>query len=129
MDFMDPLGGDGLYGIMHLLFTKGQNFALLQIENLCKRQNKCDSKIEYFCGLTIKHCGKRRKCWFPVFSSFFPHNIFYHIKEILHHLSNIEIVVGNCDPSREKGPYGNAKSIDPGQPWSKLFAIGRFSVY
>ena len=42
-----------------------------------------------------------------------------------------------CDPSREKGPHGNCEKYRhwsacadcAGCPRSKLFAVGRFSVY
>ena len=33
---------------------------------------KCDWKIEICFGTGKKHCGKRRKCWLPAFSPFFP---------------------------------------------------------
>ena len=52
------------------LFTKRQNFRLVQIESICRRQNKCDWKIEICFGKGRKHCGKRRKCWLPAFSPF-----------------------------------------------------------
>ena len=44
------------------------NFRLVQIESICRRQNRCDSKIEISFGKGRKHCGKRRKCWLPAFS-------------------------------------------------------------
>ena len=30
------------------LYQKCQNFQLVQIESICRRQNNCDSSIEYF---------------------------------------------------------------------------------
>ena len=52
------------------LFPKRQNFELVEIETICRRQNKCDGKLEISFGLGRKHCGKRRKCWLPAFSLF-----------------------------------------------------------
>ena len=52
------------------LFTKQQNFRLIQIESICRGQNKCDRKIEICFGTGRKHCEKGRKCWSPAFSSF-----------------------------------------------------------
>ena len=52
------------------LFTKRQNFRLVQIKRICSRQNKCERKIEIWFGKGRKHCGKRRKCWLPAFSPF-----------------------------------------------------------
>ena len=57
-------------GMMRLLFIKRQNSRLLQTGSICRRQNKCDSKIEVCHGMRRKHCGKRRKCWWPAFSPF-----------------------------------------------------------
>ena len=45
-------------------------FGPVQIEGICRRQNKCDSKVEICFVKSEKHCGKRRKCWLPAFSSF-----------------------------------------------------------
>ena len=45
-------------------------FRLLQIESICRRQNKYDSKIEICFGISGEHCGKRRKCCLPSFSPF-----------------------------------------------------------
>ena len=39
------------------------------IESICRRQNKCNPKIEILVGKRRKHCGKRRK-WLPAFSAF-----------------------------------------------------------
>ena len=47
---------------------------LLQIESLCRRQYKCDSKVDVCCRMSRKRCGKRRKCCLPAFSPF-PHNV------------------------------------------------------
>ena len=49
---------------------KHQNFGPVQIENICRQQNKCDSKTEICFGKGRKHCGKKRKCWLPAFSPF-----------------------------------------------------------
>ena len=57
------------------IFTKRQNFGLDQIGGICRRQNKCESKMEIWYGKGRKQCGKLRKCWSPAFSHF-PHNIF-----------------------------------------------------
>ena len=46
-------------------------FRLIQVESICKRKNKCDSKIEFCFEKDRKHRGKRRKCWLPLFSQFF----------------------------------------------------------
>ena len=51
-------------------FTKRQSFELVQIENICRLQNKFDSKTEIYFGKGRKHCGKRRKSWLPAFSPF-----------------------------------------------------------
>ena len=40
-------------------------FRLVQIESICRQQNKCNLRIEILFGLTRKKCGKRRKCWLP----------------------------------------------------------------
>ena len=42
----------------------------VQIESICRRQNKCNLKTEILFGIGRKHCGKRRKCWLPAFSPF-----------------------------------------------------------
>ena len=46
------------------------NLRLVQTESICRQQNKCNSRIEILLKLGRKHCGKRRKCWFPAFSPF-----------------------------------------------------------
>ena len=47
-----------------------KNFRLVQIESICRQQNKCESKIQICYGRGRKPCGKRRKCWLPAFSLF-----------------------------------------------------------
>ena len=49
---------------------KDKNLGLVEIESICKRENKCDKKLEICLGNGRKHCGKRRKCWLPAFSPF-----------------------------------------------------------
>ena len=44
------------------------NFRLVQIESLCRRQNKCNLKTETFFEMGRKSSGKRRKCCLPIFS-------------------------------------------------------------
>ena len=51
-------------------FDSLQNFKLVQIESICRRQNKCNPNIEICFENGRKHCGKRRKCWLPAFSPF-----------------------------------------------------------
>ena len=51
-----------------LLFTKRPNFGLVPIGCICRRQKRCDSKIEICVGKDRKHCGKRWKCSLPAFS-------------------------------------------------------------
>ena len=44
-----------------------------QIESICRLQNKCNLKVDFFFffGWGVrKHCVKRRKCWPPAFSPF-----------------------------------------------------------
>ena len=56
-----------------------KSFRLVQIENICRRQNKCNLTTEILFGMGRKHCGKRRKCWSPAFSLFptmFSKNLF-----------------------------------------------------
>ena len=38
----------------YYLFTKWQNFRPVQVDGICRRQNKCDSKIEICFGKNIK---------------------------------------------------------------------------
>ena len=51
-------------------FTRLPKPRPLQTESICRRQNKCDSKIEVCYGRSRKNCEKRRKCWLPAFSPF-----------------------------------------------------------
>ena len=43
-------------------------FKLVQIESICRRQYKCDRKIEISFEKGRKHCGKSRKCWVPAYT-------------------------------------------------------------
>ena len=52
------------------LFTTRQNFKLVQIESICRRQNKCNLKTEILSAMVRKHGDKRRKCWLQAFSAF-----------------------------------------------------------
>ena len=56
--------------VLAYLFTKQHIFRLFQIQSICRWQNKCNWKTEILSGIGRKHCGKRRKCWLPAFSSF-----------------------------------------------------------
>ena len=51
-------------------FPKLQIFRLVQIESICRQQNKWKLNIEICNGKGRKHCGKWRKCWLPAFSPF-----------------------------------------------------------
>ena len=51
-------------------FTKRQIFRIVQIDNMCRLQNKCDLKTEILFEVGRTHFGKRRKCWLPAFSPF-----------------------------------------------------------
>ena len=42
----------------------------VQIERICRRQNKCDSNIQIYIWKGRKDCGKIRKCWLQAFSPF-----------------------------------------------------------
>ena len=44
-------------------FTKRQIFRIVQIDNICRLQNKCDLKTEILFEVGRTHFGKRRKCW------------------------------------------------------------------
>ena len=46
------------------------HFTPIQIESICRRQNKPNSSIVVCVQNDRKHCGKRRKCWLPAFSTF-----------------------------------------------------------
>ena len=51
--------------VLHwLTLYQTQNFGLVQIQSISRRPIKSDSKIEICVGKR-KHCGKRKKCWFP----------------------------------------------------------------
>ena len=50
--------------------TKRRNFTPVQIESVCIRQLESVSKIRICFEKGRNHCGKRRKCWLPAFSSF-----------------------------------------------------------
>ena len=58
------------YGSVSLTLTKRQIFRQVQIESICRRQNKCNLKTKIPFGMGRKHCGRRRKCWLPAFSPF-----------------------------------------------------------
>ena len=45
-------------------------FQLVQIKSICRRQIKCNLKLEISFGKGGKHCGNRRKCWLLAFSPF-----------------------------------------------------------
>ena len=46
------------------IFAKQQIFRLVQIESICRQQNKRNLKTKLLFGIGRKHCGgKRRKCW------------------------------------------------------------------
>ena len=67
------------YSIYLLTLYQTSNFRLVQIESICRRQNKCNLKTEilfvkgrkhlfgmgrkHLFGIGRKHSGKRRKCW------------------------------------------------------------------
>ena len=52
-----------------VLFSKRPNVGLVPVGWICRRQNRCDSKIEICVRKDGKHCGKRWKCLLPAFSS------------------------------------------------------------
>ena len=52
------------------LIPTRQNFKHVQIESICRRQDKYGVKTEIPFGMVSKRCGKRRKCWLPAFSPF-----------------------------------------------------------
>ena len=49
------------------LFTKQQNFRLVQIGSICRRQKKCNSKQKFFLGWVENIVGKRENAGY-----FFP---------------------------------------------------------
>ena len=55
--------------------TKRQNFRLVQIESVSRRQIKHNSKLEICFGKGRKHFGKRSKCWLPAIFSI-SYNVF-----------------------------------------------------
>ena len=58
------------FSTLHYLFTKRQNFHLVQIESICRQKTECNLKTEILFGMFRRHCGKWRKCWLPAFSPF-----------------------------------------------------------
>ena len=62
---------------MGKVFTVQQKCSLVQIESICRWQNKYYSKIKIWLLKRRKHYRKRRK-WSPAFSPF-PHNFFKRI--------------------------------------------------
>ena len=50
--------------------TPQQNFRQVRLQNICRQQNNCSSKIDIFGGKDRKHSGKRRKSWLPGLSLF-----------------------------------------------------------
>ena len=46
--------------ITQLTLYQGHIFRPVQIENICRHQNKCDLETEILSGIGRKHCGKRR---------------------------------------------------------------------
>ena len=51
-------------------FTKRQNSGLVQIESICRRQHKCDSKTEICSGKGKKNVGKGQNVGFQHFLPF-----------------------------------------------------------
>ena len=45
-------------------------FRQIQIQSICRRQNKSNQKIEICFKKGRKLCERRRKCWLPAFSPF-----------------------------------------------------------
>ena len=50
------------------LFTTQHDLAKVQIESIGRRQFFCGSNGATSLRKGRKHCGKRKKCWFPAFS-------------------------------------------------------------
>ena len=48
------------------LLTKEQIFRPVEIESICRLQNKCISNKEIRFEMGRKYCEKRRKCWLSV---------------------------------------------------------------
>ena len=77
-----PGGAPELCDDLLKLFTKRQNFRLVKIESICRRQSKFGWKIGICFGKGRKHCGKKRDCWLPAFSPFptmFPKGFSYRV--------------------------------------------------
>ena len=49
---------------------KQQIFRLVQIESICRQQNRYNLITEMLFEMCRKYCEKRRKCWLPAFSPF-----------------------------------------------------------
>ena len=51
---------------LYQLFTKHRNFGAVRIESICRWHTgqNVTKKLKLVFGLSRKHCGKRRKCWF-----------------------------------------------------------------
>ena len=49
------MGRKGVQVLICLPSTKWQNFTLVQIESICRRQNKCKPKIETGYGMAIEN--------------------------------------------------------------------------
>ena len=45
-----------------LALCQTKKFTPVQIESICRQQNKCDKKFEICSGKGRKHFGKGRKC-------------------------------------------------------------------
>ena len=68
--------------------------------------NATEKKIEICLGMVTKHCGKRRKCWFPAFSPFptmFSEGVFLGIVE------SWDCVVNSFRPKKK---YSRLRSTD-----------------
>ena len=63
-----------MYDLRHLgniqLFTEQQNFRLVQIERICRRQNKCNLKLKYALGRIEKIVGKGENAGYQHFLLF-----------------------------------------------------------
>ena len=59
-----------LLKILCYRFTKQQILRLVQVQSICRRQNKCKIKTEILFGMSRKPYGERRKCWLQAFSPF-----------------------------------------------------------
>ena len=51
-------------------FTKQWNFTLVQIKSICRWQNKCDSKIDFFVGVVENMLGKGENAGYQHFLLF-----------------------------------------------------------